>query len=120
MKSYLLLLSLVIYSLVYSLVVYLLEVKKFEKWHISLMTHLPLLIFHSILYISEYCGKNSFYDKEIQKIGKLLIFVFLLIYCMNSYGLISGLQKILWFYLANSIALSMIFISTIRHRFFID
>ena len=121
MKTYLILLSIVLYSIVYTIVCYFLQTNSFEKKYVSIMTHLPLLLFSLSLYASEYIGKNSTHDKNLQKIGKICMLSFLIGYCLNSLGLINGISyRLFWFYAINSIGLSMIFISTIRHRFFSD
>ena len=119
MKSYLILLSIVLYCIAFTIVCYLLQTHTFEKKYISIMTHLPLLLFSIALYSSEYIGKNSSDDKRLQQIGKVCILSFLIGYCLNSMGLIDSISyRLFWFYAINSIGLSMIFISTIRHRFF--
>jgi len=116
MKTYLLLLSIISFCASFTLVTYLLGIKKFERWEISLMTHVPLMVFSLILYASEYIGHNSIHDKKFQMIGKFIIFVFLLMYCLNSYGLTSGTtKKLLLFYGINLVGLLMIFISSYRH-----
>ena len=121
MKSYLILLSIVLYCIAFTIVCYLLQINSFEKKYISLMTHLPLLLFSIALYSSEYIGKNSSDDKRLQQIGKVCILSFLIGYCLNSLGLIDGISyRLFWFYAINSIGLSMIYISAIRHRFFSD
>jgi hypothetical protein len=115
MKTYFILFTLVLYCIVFTSVVYMLHVQKFDRWQISLMTHLPLLILSLVVYISEYWGINSNYDRQFQKIGKLLMVAFLIIYCLNSYGLIRGIERLLWFYGINLLGLSMILISSYRH-----
>ena len=121
MKSYLILLSIVLYCMVYTIVCYLLQTQTFEKRYISLMTHLPLLLFSIALYSSEYIGKNSSDDKRLQQIGKVCILSFLIGYCLNSMGFFSeATHKLFYFYGINLLGSIMIFISTIRHRFFSD
>ena len=119
MKSYLILLSIVLYCIAFTIVCYLLQINTFEKKYVSIMTHLPLLLFSISLYASEYIGKNSEDDKNLQKIGKICIVSFLIGYCLNSMGLVTGITyKLFWFYGLNLIGALMIFISTIRHGFF--
>jgi hypothetical protein len=116
MKTYFILACLVLYCFTFTLVTYLLSIQKFERWEISLMTHVPLLVFSGIIYVSEYWGFNSIHDKRLQQISKICIFTFLLGYCLNSYGLVSGMTgKLFWFYGINLVGLSMILISSYRH-----
>jgi len=116
MKTYLILLSIILFCGSFALVTDLLNQNVYESRIIALMTHVPLLIFSGIIYVSEYWGINSAYDKQFQQIGKLTIFVFLFMYCLNSYGLISGVTgKLFWFYGINLVGLLMIFISSYRH-----
>ena len=119
MKSYLILLSIVLYCIAFTIVCYLLQINTFEKKYVSIMTHLPLLLFSLSLYSSEYIGKNSEDDKNLQKIGKICIVSFLIGYCLNSMGLVTGITyKLFWFYGLNLIGALMIYISAIRHRYF--
>lgn len=121
MKTYFILLLLVAFCWAFVIVTYLLSNYTFDRWQISLMTHVPLLLFSGAIFITEYTGKNSTHDKMFQSIGKLLIFVFLLMYCLNSAGLVtSATGKLFWFYGINLAGLLMIFISTYRHGNFRD
>lgn len=93
---------------------------KFEWYDIQLMTHVPLFLFSVGLYLSE-IGYNSYASRQFQLLGKLIICVFLLMYCLNYLGLVQGVTgKLSLFYGINLVGLFMIFISTLRHGNFKD
>ena len=121
MKTYFILLLLVAFCWAFVIVTYLLSEYKFERWQISLMTHVPLMLFSGGVFLSEHVGKNSIHDRKFQLVGKWIIFVFLFLYCLNSAGLVTSVTgKLFWFYGINLVGLLMIFISTLRHGNFRD
>lgn len=121
MKTYFILLIMVVFCWAFVIVTYLLSKYSFPSWQISLMTHAPLMLFSAGVFLSEYTGRNSIHDKKFQAISKWIIFVFLLMYCLNSTGLVTSVTaKLFWFYGINLVGLLMIFISTLRHGNFKD
>ena len=121
MKSYFTLFLIILFCGVHAYVTILLSSgMQFERRIISLMTHIPVTVLYGSICLLE-SGRNSVYDRQIQCIGKLIIFVFLLMYCLNSMGLVNGVtQKLFWFYGINLVGLLMILISTYRHGNFKD
>lgn len=121
MKTYFTLFLVILFCGVHAYVTILLSSgMQFERRIISLMTHVPVTLFYAAICLLE-TGRNSIYDKQFQNIGKLIIFVFLLMYCLNSAGIVSGVTgKLFWFYGINLVGLLMILISTYRHGNFKD
>lgn len=116
MKTYLIILTTVLFSLSFTVVTYILSVQHFERWQVSLMTHVPLALLCLIIHASEYAGLNTQSDRDFQMIGKVNLCVFLIVYCLNSYGLVSGaIYKLFVFYGLNFVGLTMVMVSAYRH-----
>lgn len=116
MKTYLIILTTVLFSLSFTVVTYILSVQHFERWQVSLMTHVPIALLCIIIHASEYAGLNTQSDRDFQMIGKVNLCVFLIVYCLNSYGLVSGaIHKLFVFYGLNFVGLTMVMVSAYRH-----
>lgn len=121
MKVYAVIFLIMLFCGAHAYVTLMLSTHVFERETIALMTHVPLLVFSSALFVSEYIGDNTHHVKQFQLLGKLIIFVFLLMYCLNYLGVVQGAtKKLLLFYGINLAGLLMIFISTIKNGNFKD
>lgn len=83
---------------------------------ISLITFLPLAILSLILILSEFIGKTNSIDYNFQLMGRVMIFVFLSLYCVNNMGMMHGItMKLVYFNGLNFVAMLILLISGGRH-----
>lgn len=119
MKTLATTICLLLYCVICSFIMHYIHYTKLERHHISLLTHFPLLLFYFYIFMLRNFTKNSHMDKELYKIGELMILSFLTVYCLNSKALISGAtQKLIWFNGLNIVFITMVLTSSLRYGLF--
>lgn len=119
MKAYLTLFLIILFCGVNSYVTIFLYNHELEKRIISLLTHVPLLLFFTTITLVQYWGDNTITDIRVQMIGKFVIISFLTVYCLNNLGWVNGAtRKLFYFYGMNLAGLLILLISSYRHKSF--
>lgn len=120
MKTALLMSFIIAYCILTLVIMYYIGHYKVEKPTLSILTHLPLMLFliGSMLF-KKFTGVNGYFDKQLFDTGEFIVISFLLIYCLNAKGYLDkGTNSMIAFFGLNIVFLTMILTGGCKHGIF--